>query len=289
MKIISIMPIWDEQNMIALSLYSSKNFISEYIIILQKGIDKTKEVINYCIKLWNLKVTFIESDLKLRYKRELIVNHAKSYADYYIIQDGDEIFVDNFKDELDILIKENITFATAPIVLLENDLEHTNDNNENIIMPNHPFFFKNLEDIYFPDKGDMPWYNPNLEYHKIKNYDYPLKFDCKIKNYRRTFLREMFTTWHDSNSELSIEDYCNNNHHSVKWCREHINHKLTLDEIIIICEKDHMKNIFKWNQIYDENKYYIRPKIIKYFINNNKKQGIENLNDLKYLDSIEKI
>ena len=43
MKIISIMPVWDEQNMIALSLYSSKNFITEYIIILQKGIDKTKE------------------------------------------------------------------------------------------------------------------------------------------------------------------------------------------------------------------------------------------------------
>lgn len=289
MKIISIMPVWDEQNMIALSLYSSKDFISEYIIILQKGIDKTKEVINYCIKLWDLKVTFIESDLKLRYKRELIINHTKSYADYYIIQDGDEIFVDNFKNELYTLIKDNITFSTAPIVLLENDLEHTNDNNENIIMPNHPFFFKNLEDIYFPEIGDMPWYNPNLKYHKVKNYNYPLKFDCKIKNYRRTFLREMFTKWHDSNSELSIEDYCNHNHHSVKWCKENINNELTLDEIITICEKDHMKNIFKWNQIYDENKYYIKPKIIKYFIDNNKKQGIENLDDLKYLDSIEKI
>ena len=27
----------------------------------------------------------------------------------------------------------------------------------------------------------MPWYNPEKLYHKIKNYDYPLKFDCKIK------------------------------------------------------------------------------------------------------------
>jgi len=188
-KIISIMPVWDEQNMIGLSLYSSKNFITEYIIIIQKGIDKTKEVIDYCQKLWNLNITFIESDLKLRYKRELIINHARSYADYYIIQDGDEIFVDNFEKELEILIRDDITFATAPIVLLENDLNHTTDNPENIIMPNHPFFLKNLEDIYFPSSGDMPWYDPNKDYHKIKNYEYPLKFDCKIKNYTRKFLR----------------------------------------------------------------------------------------------------
>ena len=73
MNIISIMPVWDEQNMIALSLYSTKEFITEYIIIIQKGIDKTKEVIEYCKKIWNLKLTFIESDVKLRFKRELII------------------------------------------------------------------------------------------------------------------------------------------------------------------------------------------------------------------------
>lgn len=282
------MPVWDEQNMIALSLYSSKNFITEYIIILQNGIDKTKEVIEYCIKLWNLKVTFIESNLKLRFKRELIMNYAKSYADYYIIQDGDEIFVDNFGKELHYLIKNNYTFATAPIVLLENDLNHTNDNIDNIIMPNHPFFFKNLNDIYFPDKGDMPWYDPNKEYHKIKIYDHPLKFDCKIKNFRRRFLREMFTFWHESNSILSLEEYSDIHHHSVKWCRENINKNLSLNEIIEILEKEDKKNIFRWNQIYDEKLYYIRPYIIKYFININKKQGIENLYDLKHLNLIEK-
>ena len=72
MNIVSIMPVWDEQNMIALSLYSTKNFVTEYIIIIQKGIDKTKEVIEYCKKLWNLNITYIESNVKLRLKRELI-------------------------------------------------------------------------------------------------------------------------------------------------------------------------------------------------------------------------
>lgn len=274
------MPVWDEQNMIALSLYSSKNFITEYIIILQKGVDKTKEVIDYCIKLWNLNVTFINCDLKLRFKREYIINYAKSYADYYIIQDGDEVFIDNFKDELDFLINNNITFASAPIVLLENDLNHTTDQLNNIIMPNHPFFFKNLDDIYFPDKGDMPWYNPNLDYHKVKNYEYPLKFDCKIKNFRRKFLREMFTPWHDSNSTLTLENYCDLHHYSVIWYRENIDNNLKLEDIISLCEDENKKNLFKWNILYNENEFYKRPKIIKYFLKHNKNFGINDLSDL---------
>lgn len=280
------MPVWDEQNMIGLSLYSTKDIVTEYIIIIQKGIDKTKEVIEYCKKLWNLNIKYIESDFKLRYKRELIIENSKSYADYYIIQDGDEVYNDNFKEKLNFLIENDFTFATAPIVLLENDLNHTSDRKEDIIMPNHPFFFKNLKDIYFPNIGDMPWYNPNNKEHKIKNFNYPMKFDCKIKNYRRKFLREMFTSWHDSNSYLSIEEYCNLNHYSVKWCREHINNNLTLNEIINICEEDFKKNIFKWNIIYDEKKYFEKPKIIKYFIKNNKMFGIEKLEDLKYFNNI---
>ncbi len=280
------MPVWDEQNMIALSLYSTKNFITEYIIILQKGVDKTKEVIDYCIKLWDLNVTFIECNLKLRFKREYIINYAKSYADYYIIQDGDEIFIDNFKEELDFLIENNFTFASAPIVLLENDLNHTTDQINNIIMPNHPFFFKNLDDIYFPDKGDMPWYNPNLDYHKIKNYKYPLKFDCKIKNFRRKFLREMFTAWHDSDNTLNLEDYCNLHHYSVIWYRENIDINLKLEDIISLCEEENKKNLFKWNILYNENEFYKKPKIIKYFLKHNKYFGINDLSDLYILNNI---
>ena len=287
MNIISIMPVWDEQNIIALSLYSTKDFVSEYIIINQKGTDKTKEVIEYCKNLWNLKITYLESDLKLRYKRELIMKHAQSYADYYIIQDGDEVYRENSKEEIYDLIKNNYTFASAPIVLLENSLNHTTINDSNIIMPNHPFFFKNIEDIYFPEVGDMPWYDPNKDYHKVKHYKEPLKFDCKIKNFRRKFLRDMFTEWHDSNSELNLEEYCNLHHYSVKWCRKNINKKLSLHEVIDIMEKDNNTNIFKWNKIYEEEKYYERPKIIKYFLEINKFFGIECLEDMKVLENIE--
>ena len=35
-KIISVMAVWDEQNMIALSIESTKDIIYEYIILIKK-------------------------------------------------------------------------------------------------------------------------------------------------------------------------------------------------------------------------------------------------------------
>jgi len=286
-KIICIMPVWDEQNMIGLALASSYQFIYEYIIIIQNGVDKTKEVIEYCKQLWNLKITILECDLKLRYKRDFIMKYAKDYADYYIIQDGDEIFCDHAYDEIKKLIDNNITFSSAPIVFLENDLNHTSINDQDIIMINHPFFFKNLPDIYFPNSGDMPWYDPKCDYHSIKHFKHPLKFDCKIKNYRRLFLREMFTQWHENEKEIcSIEEYCDTHHYHVKWYRDNVNVNLKLEEIIDLCKIDYEKNKFKWNKIYDENKYYKKPNIINIFIEKNKLLGIEDLKDLELLKLI---
>lgn len=286
-KIICIMPVWDEQNMIGLALASSSSFISEYIILIQKCTDKTLDIINYCKKIWNLNIKIIENNDKIRNRRKLAMEISKSYADYYIIQDGDEIFYENTKKVITTLINQNITFSTAPIVFLENDFKHTCNNKENIIMPCHPFFFKNMDDIYFPTFGDMPWYNPNLGVHIFKEFKNPLKFDCKIKNFRRNFLREVFTKWHDEINTCSIEEYALENHHSIKWYNENINqNEKNLETMIKVFEKEHKKNEFKWNLKYNENIYYKYPYIINFFIEKNKLKGIEVLQDLKFLEEL---
>lgn len=290
-KIVSIMPVWDEQQMIGLSIASTKDIVYQYIILIQKGIDKTREVVEHCKKIWNLNMIIIESELKLRERKKFAINMSKSYADYYLLQDGDEIFYTN-NDSKNILklIQDGYTFGYTSIVFLEKTLLHTPKDEKQIWLVPHPFFFKNTPDIYWPNIGDMPSYDPMKSYHKIFNTgekQNPFKFDVKIKNFRRLFLREVFTPWHDSNYNGTIEEFADKYHHTVLWYRENIDKNLCLNEIIEQYEKhvnatDDEK--FKWHKIYDEKIYAEYPYIIKKFIEFNKLEGIKNMDDLKYLE-----
>jgi glycosyltransferase involved in cell wall biosynthesis len=45
-KIISIMPVWNEQRMIALSIASTKDIVYQYIVLIKKSTDdKTKGIL----------------------------------------------------------------------------------------------------------------------------------------------------------------------------------------------------------------------------------------------------
>lgn len=296
-KIVSIMPVWDEQNMIGLSIASTKDIVYQYIILIQKGIDKTREVVEYCKKLWNLNMIIIESELKLRDRKKYAIQISKSYADYYLLQDGDEIFFTNTDLPNDCknilqLIKDGYTFGYTSIVFLEKDLIHTPKDEKQIWLTPHPFFFKNTSDIFWPTIGDMPSYDSNKSYHKIFNTgekNMPFKFDAKIKNFRRIFLRDVFTPWHDSNYKGSIEQFANKYHPTVLWYRENVDKNMDLNTIIEEYEKHINSNNyikFKWHKIYDENIYFKYPYIISQFIKFNKIEGIINIDDLKYLDLI---
>jgi hypothetical protein len=296
-KIISIMPVWDEQNIIGLSIASTKDIVYQYVILLQKGVDKSREVIEYCRNLWNLNIIIIDTEIKLREKRKMAIDITKEYADYYLIQDADEIYYTNTNKTNDTnkildLIENGFTFCYTSILFLEKTFIHTSKDETLTWLIPHPFLFKNLPDIYFPNVGDMPLYDPNKTYHKIfdtgeKNN--PFKMDCKIKNFRRIFLREVFTQWHDSDFEGSIEEYADKNHHTILWYRENVNKNMSLDEIIntyrLHLESNDEEN-FKWQRKYMEDEYYEYPEIIKKCIELNLLKGIDNINDLKYLKKI---
>lgn len=290
-KIISIIAVWDEQQMIGLSIASTKDIVYQYIILIKKGTsDKTIEVIKYCEKLWNLNMIILESELKLRDRRKRGIDISKKYADFYLIQDGDEIYRDT--NSILKLISDGYTFCYTSIIFLEKDLLHTpKDENLAWLIP-HPFLFKNTKDIFWPKSGDMPCCNINMYRHNIYNTgekNNPFKFDCKIKNFKRIFLREVFTEWHESDYKGTIEEFADENHHTVKWYRENIDKNLSLDEIIEkynIFLNSNEEEKFKWHEIYDENKYIPYPDIIKKFISFGKLEGIKNIEDLHYLDQL---
>ncbi len=297
-KIVSIMPVWNEQQMIALSIASTKDIVYQYIVLIKKGTyDKTREVLNYIKENWNLNMIIIESELKLRERRKYAIEISKDYADYYLIQDADEIYFNNSGLNNDTqtilkLIRSGYTFCLTSIVFLEKDFLHTPKDENQIWLTPHPFLFKNTSDIYWPDIGDMPAYDPNNSYHKIYNTgerNNPFKFDCKIKDYKRVFLREMFTQWHDSDFNGTIEEYADLNHYTVKWYRENIDKNLSLDEIINMDEKhvnSNDENKYKWHKIYDEQLYFKYPIIIKKCIELGYNEGIKELDYLKILDFI---
>lgn len=291
-KIISIMAVWDEQNMIALSIESTKDIIYEYIVIIKKGIDDTKKIVELCRDKWNLNIRIIESEMRLREARKYACEISKDYADYYLIQDGDEIYYTteelksmNMKT-IPELIEENYYFCLTTMIYLKGDLLNTTTYLTWIIP--HPYLFINIPElIKWKEIGDMPYLEYNYNTHKYKIYcegekSKPYKFDCGVKNFRRIFLRDSFTKWHDSNYNGSIEEYSLNND---PRCISYLKNDKTADIDKIINHYENNINLSNYYSLkkYDENEYCVYPRIIRKYIDLGLINGISNINDFNLI------
>jgi len=282
------MAVWDEQNMIALSIESTKNIIYEYIVIIKKGIDDTKKIVELCKNKWDLNIRIIESEMKLREARKYACEISKDYADYYLIQDGDEIYYTteelksmNMKT-IPELIEENYSFCLTTMIYLKGDLLNTTHNLTWIIP--HAFLFINIPDeIIWENAGDMPSlkYNYNYKIFNEGNNSKPYKFDCVVKNFRRIFLRNNFTLWHDDdNYNGTIEQYSFENDLSIRWYLDNIDKDETsLEKIISYYEKSSDINKYYLLKKYNENEYCVYPKIIRKYIDLGLIRGITNISD----------
>lgn len=286
------MAVWDEQNMIALSIESTKDIIYEYIVIIKKGIDDTKKIVELCRDKWNLNIKIIESEMRLREVRKYACEISKDYADYYLIQDGDEIYYTteelksmNMKT-IPELIKENYSFCSTTMIYLKGDLLNTTTYLTWIIP--HPFLFINIpEQIKWAEVGDMPHLEYNYNTHKYKIYNEgekskPYKFDCGVKNFRRIFLRDSFTKWHDSYYNGTIEEYSLN---YDSRCISYLKNDKTanIDKIINHYERNsNLNNLYSLKK-YDENEFCVYPKIIRKYIDLGLINGISNISDFNLI------
>ena len=291
-KIISVMAVWDEQNMIALSIESTKDIIYEYIIVIKKGIDKTRQVLEHCRDVWGLRMKIIESELKLREARKLCFKLAEKYADYYLIQDGDEIYFttkelqEMGRQSILDLIEANYDHALSCMIYLRKDLRYTAVDLTWLI--EHPFLIKNIPEIIWPEHGDLPYIRFDWAKRKYRtfhtyNQTTPFKFDCNIKNFRRLFLRQVFTPWHDGNNTCTIEEYCLQNSTQCIDYRRNIRETNDIEEIISYFEEGDDPYLFC--KLYNEKDYYAYPEVIKKYIESGFTKGIENIEDLPIMVS----
>jgi hypothetical protein len=291
-KIISVMAVWDEQNMIALSIESTKDIIYEYIVVIKKGTDKTRQVLEHCRDVWGLRMKIIETEIKLREARTLCFKLAEKYADYYLIQDGDEIYFTTKelqemgrKTILD-LIEEDYDHCCGCMIYLKHDLRNTGDNLTWLI--EHPFLVKNIPEVYWPNHGDLPyikcdWSKRNYKFFLTGNQTTPFKFDCNIKNYRRLFLRQIFTSWHDSKNTCTIEEYCLNNFITCLDYKRDVRETDDIEEIIMYYQETDPP--YRWCKRYDENEYYPYPITLKRYLEGGFLRGIEEMQDLQIMVS----
>ena len=292
-KLISIMAVYEEQNMIGLSITSTKDIVYQYIVIIKPGNDKTREVCEYFRDKFNLNMIIIESQLKLRYARKHCIDISKDYADYYLIQDGDEIYftegelISMGTKTIIQLMDEGYTHCETCMIYLKGSFLHTLINTTWLIP--HPFLIKNIKDsIFFPNKGDLPylelnkiWKN-NIKTKFFSSKELPYKFDCNIKNFRRTFVRSMFTPWHDEDNCCTLDEYCLKNDERCKWYIKNIQNTDNLDEIIDYFKTN--EDIYKFCKLYNQDEYFKYPNVIKKYIDNNMIFGLNNIDDLKLLN-----
>jgi hypothetical protein len=147
---------------------------------------------------------------------------------------------------------------------------------------------KNIPEVFWPDHGDLPyirleWAKRNYKTFYTGNQTTPFKFDCNIKNFRRLFLRQVFTPWHDGNNTCTIEEYCLQNSKSCINYKKNIRETNDIEEIISHYQEGHEPYLFC--KLYDEKQYYVYPEVIKKYIEAGFTKGIEDIEELPILIS----
>jgi len=271
-KLACIMGIWEEQNMLPLALESTKDVVHKYYILHKSGRDKTKEVLDMCIKKWDLNVEYINSEMRLREGRMELIKKAEADGyEWFLIQDGDEVFYTTgeraLKNFAVILEDSNIQGIYSPMVYLKHDLIHHKEpfkkgyGKDKILIVPHPTILKKGRIKWCPETGDVPISSGHI----ISLYS-PIKFDCNVKTPLRRLLRTHLYAWEkvsDSYKTTTIEDFAM----EKRKCK-------TIEELEQKAIEYITKDI-KSCKVYDENKYYLYPEVIKKYLNKNHIYGYE--------------
>ena len=245
---------------------------------------KQKRLLKIVEKKWNLNIKLVKSDLKLREAIKYAFELAKDYADYYLIQDEDEIYYteNDLKSQnrytITDLINNGYDFCMTSMINLKTDLKHTYQVDKihdipwySVWLIPHPFLLKNIDNIEWNNNhGDLPSEKNFKKKYNTGNQSNPFKFDCVIKNKYRTYLRYSFTQWHDSehSDKISLEDYVWKYDTGNSGLIPSLNEKYPNEDLYQLIDRVDDNLIYSKEilETYNEEKYVPYPSIIKKYL-----------------------
>lgn len=285
--VVAVMAIWDEALVLPLAFDSTRSVVDEYVVIHKHSTDNTLEVLRKCEVAWGLRIRYFPSNMTLREARLFAINLTKSYADVYIIQDGDEVFYDEgptaARNGIDLVWNGPFEVISSKMVYLKHDLSHTyldtykpgsvgkwrGHLNNNIILIPHPTIFLNRpEKIVMPADLtlDVPVYN---SFEAI--YHDPWKFDVSIKHPLREYLRQFFYEWSKEGSINTIETYALH-HDKLHADLVRQNMSSSLDETARFYVKHALVGLLA---LYSEEEWFPYPRAIRKYIDKGLLRGYE--------------
>lgn len=267
--IVAIMCIWFEENMLPLALESSKGFVDEYVIMHKESDDNTKLILDKCIKKWNLKVKYIKSNLGLKEARMECIKQSP-YADWYLIQDGDEVFYTEGKASIYHLLpfaeKNKLDGVKTEMIYLRILLTHTRktlpNGKDGAKLISHFTFIKNGAVKSCSGAGDVP----ETKRLKARTFPHRMKFDCNVKSPLRIFLRTV--QWSYQNVFHAWKTMT-----QKEYLMKH--RKITTEEEFNKKAKEYYDAQFKYLKPYKEEEYCKYPSIIKKYIDAGYVRGYE--------------
>lgn len=257
-SVAGIMCTWNESRMAPLAIESIQDFVDELIVVDNDSTDGTREVIKETADRFHLDtVIYNKPDLRLRHARLFAIKQTD--CDWLLICDGDEVFhtdgpnsIENLREYMDTPNQ----LVRSPMRYLYLDLEHTHLNR--VELPPHKTLYPNDETIeQMPEQRDLPAYSGGSV-----SLDYPMKFNCGVKDHERIYLREK--VWYEWSKEvetdLSIREYA-----KQKFDLD------TLDEMVanFIESRKESPNVVE----YDPDEYGYIPEVIRNYINDGQIRG----------------
>lgn len=277
--VVAVMALWEEAYVLPLAIDSTRHVVSEYVVVHKQGNDDTLKVLHQCIDRWGVRVQYYQSSMTLRQAREFAMHVSNSYADIFVVQDGDEVFYSNgpsnILNAIRLIAQDATDALLSKMVYLKHDLMHTLKDSyqpgkpgkwgghpaNGIMLIPHVTLFRNAPGLTIMP-NDLREDVPAIRSGRSLTMHDPWKFDVSIKNPVRELLRQSFLEWSHAGSPGTIEEFAlTHSYYHLQYVKE--GRSTSLQESAVLYMKE---VVVAFLQVYDPEEWFPYPAAIQKYV-----------------------